>query len=148
MRLLLQRVTKASVRVNEKIVGAIDKGALIFIGIKNTDTKVQADALIAKIKSLHMMPDADGQTKYTLEDANASILLVSQFTLYADCMRGSRPSYSDAMAGAQAQELYDYMVVSLGKIFPGKVKTGGFAAYMHVELENDGPYTLFLEKEA
>lgn len=147
MRLLIQRVTKASVRVNEKIVGSIDKGALVFIGIKNTDTKVQADWLIAKIKSLHMMPDADGQTKYTLEDANAQLLLVSQFTLYANCARGSRPSYSDAMAGAQAQELYDYMVVTLGKMFPGKVQTGIFAAYMHVELENDGPYTLLLEKE-
>ncbi len=148
MRLLIQRVTKASVRVNEKIVGAIDKGVLIFIGIKNTDTKAQADALIMKIKSLHIMPDEDGQSKYTLEDANASLLLVSQFTLYADCMRGSRPSYSNAMAGVQAQELYDYMVVSLGKIFLGKVKTGVFAAYMHVELENDGPYTVLLEKEA
>ena len=116
MRLLIQRVTKASVRVNEKTVGSIDKGALIFIGIKSTDTKAQADWLMAKIKSLHMMPDADGQTKYTLEDANAQLLLVSQFTLYANCAHGSRPSYSDAMAGAQAQELYDYMVFTLGKI--------------------------------
>jgi len=147
MRFLLQRVTKSSVRVNEKIVGAIDSGVLVFIGIKNTDTKVQADWLLAKIRSLHIMPDADGQTKYTLEDANASILLVSQFTLYADCSRGSRPSYSNAMAGAQAQELYEYIVERCGKIFLGKVQTGIFAAHMHVELENDGPYTLLLEKE-
>jgi D-tyrosyl-tRNA(Tyr) deacylase len=148
MKLLLQRVDKASVEVNNKIVGAIEKGLLVFVGFKKTDTKHEVDTLIDRLIKLRIMPDQEGQTKFTLHESNDSLLLVSQFTLYADCSNGTRPSFSDAMAGAQAKDLYDYMVIKLQTLFQSKLQTGVFAAYMKVSLVNDGPYTILLEKEA
>ena len=144
MRLVIQRVKKASVTVDGAVVGAIEKGFYVLIGIGEGDTRENADWLINKLSILRLFEDADGKTNLSLNDVNGALLLVSQFTLYADCKKGSRPGFSSAASPALANELYMYFVEKCREIFP-KVETGTFGAHMDIETLCDGPFTVMLE---
>lgn len=144
MKFVVQRVNHASVTVDGNIIGAIKKGFLVFIGVSNEDTKEIADKYIKKLLGLRIFQDENGKTNLSLKDVNGELLLVSQFTLYADCHKGYRPSFINAGAPALATELYEYIIESCKKEgYP--VQTGEFGADMKVELLNDGPFTIVLD---
>jgi D-tyrosyl-tRNA(Tyr) deacylase len=143
MKFVIQKVTHASVTVDETVIGSIGKGYLVFIGVAESDTKEIADRLIKKLLGLRIFEDADGKTNLSLRDVEGSLLLVSQFTLYADCKKGNRPSFIKAGNPALAEELYEYIIAQCKKEFP--VQTGSFGADMKVELLNDGPFTIILD---
>lgn len=144
MRIVLQRVSGASVRVDEKVVGSIDKGYLILLGIGIDDTKEQIEKQVDKIKKLRIFADENNKTNLSIDDVNGQVLVVSQFTLYADCKKGNRPSFTNAAGAALAQELYEYFLMECRGKF-SKVEKGIFGSDMKVELVNDGPFTLILE---
>jgi D-tyrosyl-tRNA(Tyr) deacylase len=143
MKLVIQKVTHASVTVDGNIIGSIGKGFLVLIGVAESDTREIADRLIKKLLNLRIFEDADGKTNLSLRDVEGSLLLVSQFTLYADCRKGNRPSFIKAGNPALAEELYEYIIEQCKKEFP--VETGSFGADMKVELLNDGPFTIILD---
>lgn len=144
MRLLIQRVSRASVRIEGNLVAEIGAGLLVLAGIAAADTPVQADYLADKLVNLRIFPDDDGRMNRSALDVHASLLLVSQFTLYGDCRKGRRPSFDDAAPPERARELYEYLLARVrGKGLP--TQTGVFQAHMDVELVNDGPVTLLLE---
>lgn len=143
MKFVIQKVTHASVTVDGTVIGSIGKGYLVFIGVAESDTTQIADKLIKKLLGLRIFEDADGKTNLSLRDVNGSLLLVSQFTLYADCKKGNRPSFIKAGNPALAEELYEYIIAQCQKEFP--VETGSFGADMKVELLNDGPFTIILD---
>jgi D-tyrosyl-tRNA(Tyr) deacylase len=143
MKFVIQKVTHASVTVDGTVIGSIGKGYLVFIGVAESDTTEIADKLIKKLLGLRIFEDADGKTNLSLRDVNGSLLLVSQFTLYADCKKGNRPSFIKAGNPALAEELYEYIIAQCQKEFP--VETGSFGADMKVELLNDGPFTIILD---
>lgn len=145
MRFLIQRVKSAKVNVDGEIVGNIERGFLVFIGITHTDTKEIADYLIRKLVNLRVFEDDNGKLNLSLKDVDGSLLLVSQFTLYADCTNGNRPSFTSAAKPEFASELYEYIVCECGKQC-NIVEKGIFGADMKVELLNDGPVTILLEK--
>ncbi len=146
MKFLIQRVNHASVMVNQKITGEIQKGFLVFIGISLDDTTEIADKLIRKMSGLRIFDDSEGKTNLSLQDVKGSLLLVSQFTLYADCKKGNRPSFIHAGKPEKARELYDYIIEQCKSSgFP--VQTGIFGADMKVNLENDGPFTIILDSK-
>lgn len=147
MRLVLQRVSRAEVRVDGKVVGKIGRGFLILAGFRATDTEDVLAWMADKVLSLRLFPDAEGKMNLGLEDVGGEILVVSQFTLYADARKGRRPSFIDAAPAEAGERLYQRFVDLLraGTI---PVGTGIFGAMMDVELVNDGPVTLILEKEA
>lgn len=145
MRVLVQRVIKASVKVEEKTVGEITKGLLLLVGITHTDTEKDVNWLAKKVLNLRVFEDSEGKMNQSLLDVNGSILCVSQFTLYGDARKGNRPGFSEAAHPEQAQKLYNLFVDSLKQTGKVLVETGKFAAYMQVELINDGPVTLMLE---
>ena len=145
MKFVVQRVKNAQVDVDNKTVGKIDNGFLVLIGITHTDTKEIADCLVKKLINLRVFEDENGKMNLSLEDINGSILLVSQFTLYADCSGGNRPSFTEAAKPDFANELYEY-IISECKKKVDKVETGIFGADMKVSLLNDGPVTIILEK--
>ena len=145
MKFVIQRVKNAQVDVDNKTVGKIDNGFLVLIGITHTDTKEIADYLVKKLINLRVFEDENGKMNLSLEDINGSILLVSQFTLYADCSGGNRPSFTEAAKPDFANELYEY-IISECKKKVDKVETGIFGADMKVSLLNDGPVTIILEK--
>ncbi|HET6980175.1 MAG TPA: D-aminoacyl-tRNA deacylase [Pyrinomonadaceae bacterium] len=144
MRAVVQRVTRASVTIDEKIVGEIGNGLVVLLGIARDDTKEDADYLVPKIAALRIFDDADGKMNRSLKDIAGGLLIVSQFTLYGDVRRGLRPSWSDAAAPEIAEPLYDYFVES-GRKLLGQVQTGSFRKMMLVELVNDGPVTILLD---
>ncbi len=145
MKFVIQRVRKANVKVNNEIVGKIDNGFLVLIGITHNDNKEIADYLIKKLINLRVFEDEKGKMNLSLRDIKGSLLLVSQFTLYADCSSGNRPSFTEAAKPDFAKELYEYVIHECeNKI--DNVKTGIFGAEMKVELINDGPVTIILEK--
>nr|WP_308742886.1 D-aminoacyl-tRNA deacylase [uncultured Anaerocolumna sp.] len=144
MKFVIQRVTQASVTVDDKIVGKINKGFLVLIGIGQEDTKEEADKLIKKMIQLRIFEDEKGKTNLSLKDVNGGLLLVSQFTLYADCKKGNRPSFINAAKPELAEELYEYIIEECKKLIP-VVEKGIFGANMNVELSNDGPFTIILE---
>lgn len=146
MKLLIQRVNEASVTVEEKPVGKIGRGLLVFIGVSDADTITTADKFIKKLINLRIFEDEDGKTNLSLKNVSGELLLVSQFTLYADCKKGNRPSFTRAGAPDQAKALYDYMVDQCRKEIP-VVETGIFGAKMEVALINDGPFTVLLDEE-
>ena len=145
MKFVIQRVKNAQVDVDNKTVGKIDNGFLVLIGITHTDTKEIADYLVKKLINLRVFEDENGKMNLSLEDINGSILLVSQFTLYADCSGGNRPSFTEAAKPDFANELYEYIISECKKKID-KVETGIFGADMKVSLVNDGPVTIILEK--
>lgn len=144
MKFVIQRVTEASVTIEEKTVGAIGKGYLVLIGVGKEDTAAEADKLIKKMIGLRIFADENGKTNLSLKDVNGQLLLVSQFTLYANCTKGNRPSFIEAGDPGQAQELYEYIIAECRKQVP-VVETGEFGADMEVRLCNDGPFTIILE---
>ena len=145
MKFVIQRVKNAQVDVNNKTIGKIDNGFLVLIGITHTDTKEIADYLVKKLINLRIFEDENGKMNLSLKDINGSLLLVSQFTLYADCSGGNRPSFIDAAKPEIANELYEYIISECKKKID-KVQTGIFGADMKVSLLNDGPVTIILEK--
>lgn len=146
MKFIVQRVNKSQVDVEEKIVGKIDKGFMVLIGITHNDTKEIADFLVRKLINLRVFEDENGKMNLSLKDVQGSLLLISQFTLYADCTSGNRPSFTNAAKPEFANELYEYIIEECKKQIPN-VQTGIFGANMQVSLVNDGPVTIILEKE-
>ena len=146
MKFVIQRVKEASVTVEGKITGEIGKGFLVLIGVSNEDSKEIADRLVAKLLKLRIFQDENGKTNLDLASVNGELLLVSQFTLYADCKHGNRPSFTNAGGAALAEELYDYIIAKTRESGL-KVETGIFGAEMKVALVNDGPFTIILDSE-
>lgn len=144
MRLVIQRVKKASVTVSNETVGAIEKGILILLGVAKGDTEVHADHLVKKVIELRIFDDDQGKMNLSALDIDASFLVVSQFTLLGNCDKGRRPSFDDAADPTTAEKLYEYFVESLKK-HPIHVATGRFRAMMEVALVNDGPVTFVIE---
>ncbi|MEG0291689.1 MAG: D-aminoacyl-tRNA deacylase [Anaerovoracaceae bacterium] len=145
MKLVIQRVKEASVSVDGEVIGAINRGFLVLIGIGKTDTKEIADKYIKKMVGLRIFEDEEGKTNLSLNDVNGEVLLISQFTLYANCKKGNRPSFIDAGLPDEAEELYNYMVNKTKEVLP-IVETGSFGAEMKVSLVNDGPFTIILDE--
>jgi len=144
MRFVIQRVLSANVEVDRSIVGQIDQGFLVLIGIGQGDDQAIADKLIKKLLGLRIFEDAEGKTNLSLADVNGSLLLVSQFTLYADCRKGNRPSFSNAASPSVAKDLYDYIISECRKVIPDTA-TGSFGEDMKITLVNDGPFTVILD---
>ncbi|MBP5250320.1 MAG: D-tyrosyl-tRNA(Tyr) deacylase [Lachnospiraceae bacterium] len=144
MRLVIQRVLHASVKVDGEITGQIGHGFLVFMGVGHEDTKETVDKYVKKLIGLRIFDDENGKTNLSLKDVNGELLIVSQFTLYADCSHGNRPSFTNAGAPDMANELYEYMLSQCAKEVP-VVQHGIFGAEMKVELLNDGPFTIVLE---
>jgi D-tyrosyl-tRNA(Tyr) deacylase len=144
MRAVVQRVTRASVTVDGEVVGQIGRGCLVLLGVAGDDTETDADYLAEKIAGLRYFEDADGKMNASLADIDGAMLVVSQFTLYGDCRKGRRPSFTDAAPPDLAERLYEYFVQQVRRQGIA-VETGRFRAMMQVELVNDGPVTLVLE---
>ncbi|MHB8839740.1 MAG: D-aminoacyl-tRNA deacylase [Gemmatimonadaceae bacterium] len=145
MRVLLQRVSRAEVRVGERVTGAIGRGFLLLVGFTHTDSEANAAWMAEKVAGLRLFGDAEGKMNLGLEDVNGAVLVVSQFTLYGDAQKGRRPSFIDAARPEQAIPLYERFVTLLRERGL-HVETGEFGAMMDVELVNDGPVTLWLER--
>lgn len=145
MKALIQRVKKASVTINENLHSQIGFGLLIFLGVEKGDSKENADKLAEKISKLRIFEDENEKMNYSLIDVKGEALVVSQFTLCADCAKGTRPSFDKAELPQKANELYEYFVEKI-KTYQIKTKTGVFAAMMDIELINDGPVTFLVEK--
>lgn len=145
MKLIVQRVSQAAVTVNEQIVGKIGKGALIFLGITHTDTESQGVWLANKLLNLRIFEDQNGKLNQSLIDQKGSLLIISQFTLYADCKEGRRPSFIQAAPPEIAKPLYEHFILEMKKS-DLLVETGIFGAKMEVTLTNSGPITLILER--
>ena len=146
MRFVLQRVLEARVDIDGKTVGEIGKGYLLLMGVSNSDTKEIADKMIEKISRLRIFEDENGKTNLSIENVGGEVLLVSQFTLYADCRKGNRPSFTNAGSPQLANELYEYVKTRCIDLF-GNVQSGEFGADMKVSLVNDGPFTLVLDSD-
>ncbi len=144
MKLLIQRVNNASVQVEEKTVGIIKKGLLVFVGVGTDDTRETADKLVKKLLGLRIFSDENGKTNLDIKTVSGELLIISQFTLYADCRKGNRPSFINAGAPQLAEELYEYIIGKCREEIPN-VETGIFGADMKVSLENDGPFTVMLD---
>ena len=146
MKFIIQRVQYARVAVNGEVVGSIDRGYLVLIGVSDADTKNIADKMVRKMVGLRIFRDDAGKTNLNLEAVGGSLLLISQFTLYADCHHGNRPSFIQAGKPEHAQALYEYIASKCAETVPN-VQTGIFGAEMKVELLNDGPFTIILDSE-
>jgi D-tyrosyl-tRNA(Tyr) deacylase len=146
MRALVQRVTRASVSVEGRSVGSIGRGMVVLLGVARDDTEERAGRLWRKLRDLRMFDDERGRADLALADVGGSVLVVSQFTLYASVRRGRRPSYSDAAPGPQASALYEAFC-ALVRADLGDVQTGVFGADMQVSLVNDGPYTIWVDTD-
>ena len=144
MRFVIQRVTEAQVDVNGATIGKIGKGFLVLIGVSREDNRAIADKLVKKLIGLRIFEDAEGKTNLSLADVGGSLLLVSQFTLYADCKKGNRPSFIHAGAPDEAEALYEYIIERCRENVP-VVETGSFGAEMKISLVNDGPFTIILD---
>ncbi|GAA6492236.1 MAG TPA: D-tyrosyl-tRNA(Tyr) deacylase [Candidatus Bariatricus faecipullorum] len=147
MRFVIQRVTEAKVEVDGVSVGAIGKGFLVLIGVGREDSRETADKLIKKMTGLRIFEDENGKTNLSLADVGGSLLLVSQFTLYANCKKGNRPSFTEAGDPEKAEALYEYIVAECKKKVPVTEK-GIFGADMKVSLVNDGPFTIILDSQS
>ncbi len=146
MKFVIQRVSHAQVTVEGAVTGSISQGFLVLIGIGQEDTRETADRLIRKMLGLRIFPDESGKTNLDLHAVNGSLLLISQFTLYADCRKGNRPSFGNAGKPEMAEALYCYIIQSCEReLGTGRVQTGSFGADMKVELLNDGPFTILLD---
>ena len=144
MKFVIQRVSHASVTVHEETLGRINQGYLVLIGVGKEDTREDADRLVKKMIGLRIFADENGKINKSLKDVDGELLLVSQFTLYADCRHGNRPGFTEAAGPDLANELYEYIIESCRQQV-SVVETGEFGADMKVELLNDGPFTIILE---
>lgn len=144
MKFVVQRVAHASVTVENQVIGKIGKGFLVLIGVGEEDNQQIADKLIKKLLGLRIFEDENGKTNLSLQDVSGELLLISQFTLYADCKKGNRPSFIRAGAPDMANELYEYIIARCNETIP-VVESGSFGADMKVELLNDGPFTIILD---
>ena len=146
MKFVIQRVSNASVEVEHNIIGSINKGFLVLIGVSEEDNENIADKMIKKLIGLRIFEDENGKTNLALKDVNGELLLVSQFTLYADCKKGNRPSFIKSGNPELANNLYEYIIDACRKEIP-VVETGEFGADMKISLLNDGPFTVILDSE-
>ncbi|MBN2934594.1 D-aminoacyl-tRNA deacylase [Mogibacterium sp.] len=146
MKLVIQRVTHASVTVDNNVIGKIGKGYMVLIGVSDTDTKEIADKMLDKMIKLRIFEDENGKTNLSLADVGGELLLISQFTLYANCKKGNRPSFIEAGSPDHANALYEYIIEKC-KERMDVVEQGEFGAEMKVELLNDGPFTVILDSE-
>lgn len=141
---LLQRVAQASVIVDGEVVGAIERGLMVLVGVEQNDTEAQADRLLQRLLGYRVFPDADDKMNLSLKEVQAGLLLVPQFTLAVDTRKGARPSFSSATSPERGQQLFDYFVAQ-ARIEHSMVATGQFGADMQVTLTNDGPVTFWLQ---
>ena len=146
MKFVIQRVLEASCEVDSQITGKINQGFCVFIGVSDTDTKQIADKMIQKLIGLRIFSDSEEKINLSLKDVNGSLLLISQFTLYANCRKGNRPSFTEAGKPDFAKEMYEYMISECKKQIPN-VQTGIFGAAMKISLVNDGPFTIILNSD-
>ena len=146
MRFVIQRVLEASVTVDGEVIGQIDKGFMVLIGVGQNDTKEIADKLVKKLSGLRIFEDENGKTNLSLADVDGQLLLISQFTLYANCKKGFRPSFTESGSPDLAEALYEYIIAQCKESVP-VVETGSFGADMKVSLVNDGPFTVILDSE-
>ncbi len=146
MKFLIQRVTGASVSVDGEVIGQIGKGLLVLVGIARDDDGQVADKLVRKLVGLRIFEDQDGKTNLSLSDVDGQLLLISQFTLYADCRRGNRPGFTNAGSPDKADALYEYVIAKCKENVP-VVERGRFGADMKVSLTNDGPFTVMLDSD-
>jgi len=146
MKMIIQRVSHASVTVDQQTVGSIQKGFLVLLGVGQTDTTKTADKMIRKMLGLRIFDDENGKINLALKDVDGELLIVSQFTLYADCKKGNRPSFTQAGNPELANQLYEYVIAECKKEI-SVVEHGSFGAEMKVSLLNDGPFTILLDSE-
>ena len=144
MRFVIQRVTRASVTIDNEVTGQIGKGFLVLVGVENSDNEQIADKMVKKLCGLRIFEDGNGKTNLDISAVEGSLLVVSQFTLYADCHHGNRPSFINAGRPELAEPLYEHITKECRKYIPN-VQTGRFGADMKVELINDGPFTIVLD---
>ena len=147
MKFVIQRVSEAQVTAEGKITGRIGRGYMVLIGVSQSDTRETADVLIRKMIGLRIFEDGNGKTNLSLKDVDGALLLVSQFTLYANCRKGNRPSFIEAGSPDHANELYEYIIEECRKAVP-VVEKGIFGACMQVSLVNDGPFTIVLDSDS
>ena len=146
MRFVIQRVKHASVTVDNEVIGKIDRGYMVLVGVCDADNEMIADKMVDKMIKLRINEDADGKTNLALADVNGGLLLVSQFTLYANYRKGNRPSFIEAGSPEHAEALYEYILERCRERVP-VVEKGSFGAEMEVELLNDGPFTIILDSD-
>ncbi len=146
MKFVIQRVQESSVAVDGEVIGQIGKGFMVLIGVSDTDTKEIADKMVKKMVGLRIFEDENGKTNLSLDKVDGSLLLISQFTLYADCKKGNRPSFIKAGAPDMASEMYEYIISKCKESVP-VVERGIFGADMKVSLINDGPFTIVLDSD-
>lgn len=146
MKFVIQRVSSASCSVNQTVTGTIDRGFLVLVGVSNDDTQAIADKMVKKLLGLRIFEDTAGKTNLSLKDVNGGLLIISQFTLYADCRKGNRPSFIGAGKPELANDLYEYIIRSCQKEIP-VVERGIFGADMKISLLNDGPFTIVLDSK-
>ena len=146
MRFVVQVVSKSDVRIDGEIKGSIGRGFMVLVGVGQDDNEAIADKMVRKLLGLRIFPDENGKTNLSLADVNGELLMISQFTLYADCRKGNRPSFTKAGAPDEAKRLYEYIVERCRESVPG-VGTGEFGAEMQVSLVNEGPFTIILDSD-
>lgn len=146
MRFVIQRVCEAGVSVGGKVIGQIGHGLLVFVGVADSDNRQIVDRMVDKLSKLRIFDDADGKTNLSIADVGGEFLIISQFTLYADCRKGNRPSFTSAGKPDMANELYEYVISEVGKR-GFHVEHGSFGAEMKVSLLNDGPFTILLDSD-
>jgi len=146
MRFVIQKVSYGRVSVGGRLTGQIDKGYVVLIGVSQTDDEAVADRMLDKMIKLRIFQDENGKTNLSLADVGGGLLLISQFTLYANCKKGNRPSFTEAGAPDRANELYEYIIARCKERVP-VVEQGEFGAKMEVELLNDGPFTIVLDSD-
>ena len=146
MRFVIQRVQNASVTVENEVIGKIGRGYIVLIGVSDADDETVADRMVDKMIKLRINEDGEGKTNLSLADVDGGLLLISQFTLYANCKKGNRPSFVEAGSPEHANALYEYIIEKCRERVP-VVEKGSFGAYMQVSLVNDGPFTIVLDSE-
>ncbi|MBE6010601.1 MAG: D-tyrosyl-tRNA(Tyr) deacylase [Lachnospiraceae bacterium] len=146
MRFVIQRVKEASVKVDGEPIGEIGQGFMVLIGVREDDTEAIADKMVHKLLNMRIFEDENGKTNLGLSDVGGSLLLISQFTLYADCRKGNRPSFVHAAGPALGEELYEYIIARCREVYPD-LQVGSFGADMKVSLINDGPFTVILDSD-
>ncbi len=146
MKFVVQRVSEASVSVNNKIIGKIESGLLVLVGVSESDNYVIADKMLTKLLNLRIFEDENGKTNLNLNSVNGELLIISQFTLYADCKKGNRPSFTKAGNPDLANDIYQYIIDKASESV-NNVQTGEFGANMKVSLVNDGPFTILMDSD-